>query len=480
MLFRFARRCSLASMGRARLSTRVEEPRERSLNVICKESLAFKNLVALAFGGDSNGAFESYNRWLSEHREHVESGRRQACEVNGASIGMLLVSLHVGVNKMSLKQFFANDGNGGAHWLDVRLAAIERFIEEHNIRMPWDAFRALLTLEAALHSLRRGRDGAAIRSPKLPKLAKLAKVGHHNANVLDSSRVDALDAMIERVSRLEVDLMARHGKEVDDLFRDGDKTFAELMKIVQAKGHGIEAVMLVYESILREGDNDFASTKLNATLLRLALAEMDEVMGAWHHSEPSIWLRRRMPDGFAAQLGRLLDVVSTMRNVDAKTFKCALIVAYALNDAEALARVLGAFEHNKDVLNYRVMYWVAEMCSSLQPRNGVAVVDQVWRQALQTRSTMKLSPAIVGKTMTFYRRAGAIDKVIDVYEQSINEFGVQVDARNVAVLMHSVVSDGAAHKPSVEQQRRALALAEHSGFIDHKYVEPLISKVSID
>jgi hypothetical protein len=180
------------------------------------------------------------------------------------------------------------------------------------------------------------------------------------------------------------------------------------MYLKQAQGRGVRAVMQCYEARLLQVEH--ANAFLNGALLRVTKHEMNNALSTWDAFDKPAILRARMPDSLVDELRRVLAVVSIMRFVDKKTLTWALLFA----------------------------------CS-------------------------QAAPAIVNMFLKLYGRAGAIDKLIDVYEQSIDVFNVDVDVRNVGALLHGVVAQHGSEPVAAEKQQMcALKLAEQSGLVDHQ------------
>jgi hypothetical protein len=418
-------------------------------------SAPYKQIRHAALTGAADDAFGLYRNWL-EHGEQAEERR----DANSAMLGVLVVSVARAAEATSVKSFFQKESN--RIWLHDRLSEVEELVCGFDVALPWRTMRALLSLETALYQFRRGFNGSDV--------ATRSFVPHE----LGDRELTEVDALIGRVDEFKQAVMLQHEMGLSDLLRDSNRPCVEMMFLAQAKGEGLGAVLQCYEA--RLAHVDYASDKLNAALLRLAKAEVNEAIGAWGLSNDPGTLRSKMPKRLVNNVHRVLALVPTMRNMDSNMLRWSLHCAHALNRVALVALALDALDRVSDAVDNRLISSMLNACLRFAPNNSVATVDRLWHihhssssSAAPSSAKLTPTPAIVGMSMKVYRRAGAIDKLIDVYEQSINEFGVQVDARNVVVLMHGVVDDRVC-TPSAEQQRRALALAEHSGFIDHKYV----------
>jgi hypothetical protein len=442
-----------------------------------RSPLPFNRIKRLAFDSRANDAFSEYRQWLDNNKDHVlllssSSSDMMQRNINAATLGVLLVSLYNVAQAMTAKQFFQetkNDNDDNQVSLLDRLREIEELIRQYDVVLQWQAMLALLKMETALYRLKRGFDGT--HTPGAVERAATNDRG-----------LAELDAMIERVDELKKMLMWQHSKEPSDLSRDGDRLCVFLMHLEQAKGNGLSGVLRCYQERLAQSQVDVVSSSMNDALVRLAKAEIRETIGVWSARDEPAALRAKMPTSLVDDVRQVLAIVSTMRFIYWRTFKVALHVALVLNDAEATALVLDAIERVTGTIDNQVITVVLNTCLRFEPRNSVAVVDQVWRlyhSSLSSSSSsrrLKPSPAVVGLSIKLYRRAGAIDKLIDVYEHSIDVFNVDVDARNVAALMHSVV-DRRYGKASTEQQMRALKLAKQSGLIDHTYVRRHVNRL---
>jgi hypothetical protein len=417
----------------------------------------FKRIMSLAHSARANEAFGEYRRWLEDNEETIDPVNGKYRSDNAAALSVLLVSLESAMKRMSVEEFFETSG-GGETWLQNRLGEVERLIRQYDVVLPWRAFRSLVDIEMTLYRLKRQWSD------------------HASAARCSLEQCALIDALIGRVVELEQTVMSQHGKETPDLYGDGDERLcSSLMNLMEARGDGLAAIVQCYETQLAQSNDEFASAKLNATLVRLTRVEMTKLIGRWSARDKSATLRAKMPASLIADLRRVLAAVSTMRVMDPKTMMWALSMAQALHEAESIALVLDALVHHIGASDFSIAHMMLKLCLHFAPPNSVDVVDQLW--ALY-RTSPNLSPSLgdVMCSMKVYRQAGAIGKLIDVYENAIGELNIALDARHVAVLMHSVI-DKRTCSAGTEQQLRALKLAQQSGYIDHEYVSCQVARL---
>jgi hypothetical protein len=439
------------------------------------EDVAVRKLRNLAFAGNSLQAFDVYTSWLHEARLDLQLGSKSVCKLNAEYLGVLIVALHVDVGNMSAQQYFREPGE--IDWVRERLEMIEKLANVYDPTLHWKAYRSLVKLERSLHRVKNGLDGinavAKQREAARQEGTALGKRWKGRMQLSDAQIAGAQSA-IDVAERMRCALMAAHGKEAADVYRGGERWCVELLRFEQARGAGLDAVMRAYEGMLAAIDDDFAGTALNTALLRVAITEMNEQLGQWHLRLPPANTPMAIDEPLAGQLRALLAIVSTMRNLDAGTLASALSIARALNDSEATALVLDALEHNSDgIASARVAGDIIAACHGTRARNGVAVVDHLWR--LFRNSAMQPTSRAVSGAVHICRRAAAVDKAIAVYETSTGELGTAIDERLVAALVHAIADQDAEATPT--QVNRVLSLALASGFAKRPYVRHFLSKL---
>jgi hypothetical protein len=450
-----------------------------------EERKVLRRVEALAFDGKLNKAFCVHQSWLESRKHLVESGDAECRSMHRHLVRFLVFAVDKRLRRITLKRFLGREKNDvnveidehfhstlkndvnveidehvghvrlkndeiDEHWVHSKLDEIERIVSEYDVVLPWRSYRHLSSLEVTLCRWRQGLDGSCLaQRVERPRV----QLGERELAVLDS--------LVARVNRLQNELLGVHGRVPADLAREDDALCVEMMYLAQVKGHGLRAVLQCYT--LRLAQIDCASDKLNSTLLRLAKTAISEAIGMWYASDKPATLRAKMPAALVDDVLQVLALVPAMRDLRTATLACAFDIAYTLDEPSAFAIVLDALEHSARAIDKRLATIALNVCLRFAPHNALRTVDLLWH-LFRTSPKLKPTPAILGMSMNLYRTAGDIDKLINCYEQAIDEFGVQVDERNVATLMHGVV-DRRHATPSVEHQLRALDLAEQSGYV---------------
>jgi hypothetical protein len=444
-----------------------------------------KKLTRFAFDGYSAAAFWEYERWFREHEPAIVAGRKEQCEQNSFLLSMIIAALDNDVKRTTVESLFARRLEDGGvevaderNWLEIRLACVAQCVVDCDVAMPWETFRSLLKLEANLWYRRRGVDCFSTfengDKDKPSTQHVCGRFGNEPATLSDEQCAQ-IDSMLAIVEHLQHVLVRQHGAASGQLLRSDDKIWLHSMALNHAKGHGLEAVVRCYQSMLAECSIEAASMRCNDVLLRLTVAAMYELMGPWNTKEGSEALRARMPDTLVAQLFKVLSIVASMRGINKATFMSALLIARTLNNPEAAALVLDALAHNQ-AIGCRVADLMLLTCLRFRPRNAESAIDTIWRLYASPSSNLKPSTVAVGLTMSFFHGAGYVDSAIGIYERAIDEFDVPIDVRNVAALarialMHRYVV------PTEAQREKVLALVHKSGFFDHKYVQCHVRKL---
>jgi hypothetical protein len=428
--------------------------------------VVMEELRERARAGDSDRAFAAYRRFLDS----------KGVSPNGIMLSVLAEALAYQVQRCDTKRLAKVERAEETHayrehtsLIEARLVKIEGHAIKYGVMLPPVAYCALLRLESLLYEHKRGSSS----SP--PSESGGAGV------LLTNAEAANIDSMVDAVKRLRYFVEQQHKDQGTPLQRD-EAIWTGIMYVAHAQERGLGVVLRCYETMV-EADVPVPSARANNALLSMALANVRKATGS-HELRVAKAVRAKLPAELVDSVARVIELFTTMGDVDARTFDMALSLTYALDDLDAASRLAAAFEQHQHAIDVDtdLINSLIRVCSRMRPLSRAKnFVAQLWDMlgtdvggaGKRRHSRRRPDATTLNVTIGFYGREGYVAESIALYERAIAQFGIEPDERTVAALLYAVAHWNA----KAPEHTRALELAYKSPFAETEVVQHRINKL---